>query len=57
MRDGDGNPATTVIEVHDGEVRVSVGKTVIALDPVQVSRLRELYLHAQAVALQDRGVW
>lgn len=59
VRDGNGDPALMVIEVPEGtgEVRASLGKTAIALDPPEVSRLCGLYRAAQAVAMQDRGCW
>jgi hypothetical protein len=59
VRDGAGAERLLIIEVPagSGEVRASLGTTAIALTPQDVSRLRDLYLQAQAVAMQDRGEW
>lgn len=48
-----------VIEVPKGRgmVFASMGRQQVALPPVTVSRLIEMYREAQTVAMQERGDW
>lgn len=55
-----GEKTHLVIDVPRGTGRVltwRTGPAALALEPEEVSRLREILADAQAVALQDRGHW
>lgn len=40
-----------------GVVHASLGETTVRLTPEELSKLRQVYLEALAVALYDRGSW
>ena len=59
VRQPNGEPGHLVVHVPRGRglVYASLGNAAIALEPQDVSRLRQRDADALAVALQDRGTW
>lgn len=59
-RDATGRERHLIVEVPadgDGAVHASVGNVTLVFSPDEVSKLRRMFLDAQAVALEDRGRW
>lgn len=59
VRQPSGQTGHLVVHVPRGKglVYASLGQTAVALEPEDVSRLRQIYAEALAVAFEDRGTW